>query len=52
MYTDKQKVNMSVLTIAGNRFNVVFLLAVCVLSPYFTVSLIPYNLLVIIKFTF
>jgi len=50
MYRDKQEVNMSVLTIAGNRFNVAFLLTVCVLYAYFTVSLIPSNLLVKIKF--
>jgi len=29
-YTDKQKVNMSVLTIAEHRSNIIFLLTVCV----------------------
>jgi len=29
-YTDKQKVNMSVLTVAGHRFNVFFLFTVFV----------------------
>jgi hypothetical protein len=42
---------MSVLNVEENRFNVVFLFTVCVLSAYFTDSLIPSNLLVKIKCT-
>jgi len=43
---------MSVPTVAGNKFNVVFLFTVCALSLYFTVSIIAANLLVKIKFNF
>jgi hypothetical protein len=49
MNTDKKSVNKSVLTVAENSFNVFFLITLYVLSSYFTVSLIPYNLLVKIK---
>jgi hypothetical protein len=48
MYTDKSRVYISVLIVAEKRFNVVFLF-VCVLSPYFTVSIIPSKILIEIK---
>jgi hypothetical protein len=51
MCKGNSRVSMSVLNVDVNIFNVVFLVIVCVLSAYFTVSLIPSNVLFKIKYT-